>query len=388
MNRGRRCNFDSFSETSKRHLIKMKLPLKLKGEFDYGLILIVLVILIMGLTFLYSASYQKYILSNINLPLRQLHWAVLGIALAFISFKIGYQRLIDFGYHLFILNILLLILVLIIGDVKYGARRWLEIGSFAFQPSEFAKVTFVIALAKYLGDVKENITKPRTLVVPLVMAAVPIALIFKEPDLGTALIFIPILFVMLLIFGARIKHILWLLGAGLVCVPFVWLFLKGYQKARLLVFLNPNLDPLGAGYTIIQSKIAIGSGGLFGKGWLSGTQNQLNFLPERHTDFIFSVVGEEWGFIGCALLLLLYYKFLNGGILIAETTSDIYGKSLAYGLVTIFAAHIIVNIGMVCGLMPVVGLPLPFLTYGGSFLISSLISVGILENIKFKRKVF
>lgn len=193
---------------------------------------------------------------------------------------------------------------------------------------------------------------------------------------------------MVLIAGAKIKHILRLLAGGLACAPFIWLFLKDYQKARLLVFLNPNLDPLGAGYTIIQSKIAIGSGGLFGKGWLSGTQNQLNFLPERHTDFIFSVVGEEWGYLGSVLLILLYYRFLNKGIAIAETTSDIYGKSLAYGIVTIFAIHIIVNIGMVCGLMPVVGLPLPFLTYGGSFLISSLVSIGILENIKYRRKVF
>lgn len=360
----------------------------MKREFDYGLIFIVLVILTMGLFFLYSASYQKFILSNINLPLRQLQWAIMGAVLAFIFFKIGYERLIDFGYHLFALNVLLLLLVLIVGDVRYGARRWLEFGAFAFQPSEFAKITFVLALAKYLGDAKENIVKPRALLVPLIMALVPMALIFKEPDLGTALIFIPILFVMLLVSGANIKHILRLLAVGLVCVPFVWLFLKDYQKARLLVFLNPNLDPLGAGYTIIQSKIAIGSGGLFGKGWLSGTQNQLNFLPERHTDFIFSVVGEEWGFIGGALLLWLYYKFISKGILIAETTSDLYGKSLAYGIVTIFAIHIIVNIGMVCGLMPVVGLPLPFLTYGGSFLISSLVSVGILENIRFKRKVF
>lgn len=366
----------------------MKSFLKLKGEFDYGLIFIVLAILIMGLFFLYSASYQKYILAHINLPLRQLQWAILGAVFAFIFFKIGYQRLIDFGYHLYVLNILLLALVLIIGDVRYGARRWLEFGSFAFQPSEFAKLTFVLALAKYSGDIKEDITKPKALAIPLIMAAVAMLLIFKEPDLGTALIFIPILLVMLLIAGARVKHILLLIAAGLICTPFIWLFLKDYQKARLLVFLNPNLDPLGAGYTIIQSKIAIGSGGLFGKGWLSGTQNQLNFLPERHTDFIFSVVGEEWGFIGCVLLLGLYYKFLKRGMHIAETTSDIYGKTLAYGIVTIFAVHITVNIGMVCGLMPVVGLPLPFLTYGGSFLISSLVYVGILENIKYRRKVF
>jgi rod shape determining protein RodA len=155
-----------------------------------------------------------------------------------------------------------------------------------------------------------------------------------------------------------------------------------------MVFMNPNLDPLGAGYTIIQSKIAIGSGGLFGKGWLSGTQNQLNFLPERHTDFIFSVVGEEWGFLGGAILIFLYYKFVEKGVRIAETTSDIYGKTLAYGIVTVFAVHVVVNIGMVCGLMPVVGLPLPFMSYGGSFLMMALGSVGILESIKNKRKVF
>lgn len=366
----------------------MRTHLKLKGEFDYGLILVVLVMLIMGLFFLYSASYQKFILSNINLPLRQLQWAAIGAALAFIIFKVGYQRLIDLGYQLFALNILLLALVLVVGDVRYGARRWLELGSFAFQPSEFAKATFVLALAKYLGDVKENIVKPKMLLAPLVMAVVPMALIFKEPDLGTALIFIPILLVMLVIAGANIKYIMRMVATGLILLPFLWLFLKDYQKARLLVFLNPNLDPLGAGYTIIQSKIAIGSGGLFGKGWLSGTQNQLNFLPERHTDFIFSVVGEEWGFLGGALVLWLYYIFINKGVAIAETTSDLYGKSLAYGIITIFAIHIIVNIGMVCGLMPVVGLPLPFLTYGGSFLILSLVSVGILENIRFKRTVF
>lgn len=366
----------------------MKLNLKLKPELDYGLMLIVAAIITMGLFVIYSASYQKYILSGANLSLRQLNSAMIGIVIAILLFKVGYQRIIDFGYHLFAINIVLLVLVLVIGDVRYGARRWIEIGSFAFQPSEFAKITFVFALAKYLGGIKDGIEKPRALIIPLVMAAVPMLLIFKEPDLGTALIFIPILFTMLLIAGAKIKHILLILGAGLLLAPFIWLFLKDYQRARLLVFLNPNADPLGAGYTIIQSKIAIGSGGLFGKGWLGGTQNQLNFLPERHTDFIFSVVGEEWGFLGGAVLLWLYYRFIDKGMIIAQTTSDMYGKTLAYGIVTIFAVHIIVNIGMVCGLMPVVGLPLPFVSYGGSFLTMSLACVGLLENIKHKRKVF
>lgn len=366
----------------------MRFDMKPKGEFDYGLVLIAAIIVIMGLFAIYSASYQKYILSGTNLSLRQLNSAAIGIIIAFALFKLGYQRIIDFGYYLFGLNVLFLILVLVLGDVRYGARRWIEMGSFAFQPSEFAKITFVLALAKYLGDIKEGIDKPKALIAPFIMAAVPMLLIFKQPDFGTALIFAPILLTMLLIAGVRLKYLLIIVGSGLACAPFLWFFLKEYQRDRLMVFLNPNLDPLGAGYTIIQSKIAIGSGGLFGKGWLSGTQNQLNFLPERHTDFIFSVVGEEWGFLGGALLLFLFYKFIEKSIRIAETTSDIYGKTLAYGIATVFAVHVIVNIGMVCGLMPVVGLPLPFMSYGGSFLIMSLAGVGLLENIKNKRKVF
>jgi len=366
----------------------MKSDFRLKGEFDYGLVLITSLILLMGLFVIYSASYQKFVSSGANFSMRQLNSAAIGLIIAVAIFKIGYQRIIDFSYYLFGLNVIFLLLVLVIGDFRYGARRWIEIGSFAFQPSEFAKITFVFALAKYLGDVKADIEKPKALIAPFIMTAVPMLLIFKEPDLGTALIFIPILLTMLLIAGARPKYLLIIVGAGLACVPLLWFFLKEYQRSRLLVFLNPNLDPLGAGYTIIQSKIAIGSGGLFGKGWLAGTQNQLNFLPERHTDFIFSVVGEEWGFIGGAVLLFLYYKLVDKGIRIAETTSDIYGKTLAYGLTTILVVHVIVNIGMVCGLMPVVGLPLPFVSYGGSFVIMSMACIGILENIKNKRKVF
>src|SRR3989338_2420434 len=361
---------------------------RLKGEFDYGLVFIAALILLMGLFVVYSASYQKLVSSGADLSMRQLNSAVIGLVIAVAIFRIGYQRIIDFSYYIFGLNVLLLLLVLVMGDVRYGAKRWIEFGSFAFQPSEFAKVTFVFALAKYLGDIKEGIERPKALIIPFAMAAVPMLLIFKEPDLGTASIFIPALFTMLLIAGARPKYLLFIIGSGLACVPFLWFILKDYQRARLFVFLNPNLDPLGAGYTIIQSKIAIGSGGIFGKGWLSGTQNQLNFLPERHTDFIFSVVGEEWGFIGGALLIFLYYRLVAKGTRIAETTSDTYGKTLAYGIVTIFAVHIIVNIGMVCGVMQVVGLPLPFVSYGGSFLIMCLACVGILENIKNKRKVF
>ncbi|MDD5270279.1 MAG: rod shape-determining protein RodA [Candidatus Omnitrophica bacterium] len=366
----------------------MKYELRAKGEFDYGLVAIAGVIILMGLFVIYSASYQKYVLSGTNLSLRQLQSAIIGILIAAAVFRIGYQRIIDFGYYIFGISVILLVLVLFVGDMRYGARRWMEIGSFAFQPSEFAKITFIFAIAKYLGDIKDGIGSPKALVAPFVMALVPMLLIFKEPDLGTALVFVPVLFTMLFMAGARLKYLMILIGSGLACAPFLWFFLKEYQRNRLMVFMNPNLDPLGAGYTIIQSKIAIGSGGIIGKGWLAGTQNQLNFLPEHHTDFIFSVVGEEWGFIGSAVLLFLFYKLVEKGLRIAETTSDIYGKTLAYGIVTVFAMHTIVNIGMVCGLMPVVGIPLPLVSYGGSSLIMSIVSIGILENIKNKRKVF
>ena len=203
----------------------MKLNLKLKGEYDYGLMLIVAAIITMGLFAIYSAAYQKYVLSGANLSLRQLNSAVIGVIVAVLVFRVGYQRLIDFGYYLFAINIVLLVLVLVIGDVRYGARRWIEIGSFAFQPSEFAKITFVFALAKYLGSVRDRIEEPRALMIPLAMAVVPMLLIFKEPDLGTALIFVPILFTMLLIAGARLKHILSILGAGVSSSPFLWVFL-------------------------------------------------------------------------------------------------------------------------------------------------------------------
>jgi len=366
----------------------MKYELRTKGEFDYGLVAIVGVIILMGLFVIYSASYQKYVLSGTNLSLRQLQSGIIGILIAAAVFRVGYQRIIDFGYYIFGINVVLLLLVLFVGDMRYGARRWIEIGSFAFQPSEFAKITFIFALAKYLGDIKDGIGSPKALIAPFAMALVPMLLIFKEPDLGTALVFVPVLFAMLFIAGARLKYLMILIGSGLACAPFLWFFLKEYQRNRLMVFINPNLDPLGAGYTIIQSKIAIGSGGIIGKGWLAGTQNQLNFLPEHHTDFIFSVVGEEWGFIGSAVLLFLFYKLVEKGLRIAETTSDIYGKTLAYGIITVFTMHIIVNIGMVCGLMPVVGIPLPFVSYGGSSLIMSIVSIGILESIKNKRKVF
>jgi rod shape determining protein RodA len=206
-------------------------------------------------------------------------------------------------------------------------------------------------------------------------------LIFLQPDLGTALVLIPILFSILFVCGERVKYLFITMCAGILSLPFLWHFLKGYQKDRLMVFINPNIDPLGAGYTIIQSKIAIGSGGLLGKGWLGGTQSHLKFLPERHTDFIFSVIGEEWGFVGAVALIALYALIIKRGLNIISNIDDIYGKAIATGVVTLITFQVLVNISMAVGLMPVVGLPLPAISYGGSSTVATLVAMGFLLSV-------
>jgi len=213
----------------------------------------------------------------------------------------------------------------------------------------------------------------------------PFLLILGQPDLGTALMLVPVFFTLLYIWGAKLKHLFFIIGCGLVMSPLSWFLLKDYQKERIMVFMNPDIDPLGAGYTVIQSRIAIGSGGAFGKGWLSGTQNQLNFLTERHTDFIFSVAGEEWGFVGGAILIALYYVLVKRAFEIARKTDDPCGTLAACGMATIMGIQVIVNISMTMGFMPVVGLPLPLVSYGGSSLLVTMIALGLLESVAIHR---
>ncbi len=362
-------------------------------DFDYRLLLLTVVICLIGLILLYSASYQKSLTSEISFITRQIAWIVIGLSALLIIANINYRKLIEISYVLYTINLLLLLLVLFLGNVRLGAQRWLQLGNFAFQPSELAKVTIILVLAKYLGERNSRGQNSRgqqikKILFSLGIVGLPSILILKQPDLGTAIVFLPILFCMLYVWGAHLKYLLGLTGIGLVCSPFLWHFLREYQRQRLLVFLNPNIDPLGAGYTIIQSKIAIGSGGFLGKGWLAGTQNQLNFLPEHHTDFIFSVLGEEWGFLGGVILILLYLFLINQGLKIAGQTKDATGRLLAVGVTSMLSVHVIVNIGMSIGLMPVTGLTLPLVSYGGSSLLMTMISIGILLGIKMRRTVF
>lgn len=367
--------------------------------FDFILFLTTILTFGIGLAFLYSTTYQHAYRHSGILPqsflLRQIIWFILGLLIGVIILKVDYQKLLELAYPLYGLNLVLLFLVLLMGEAKFGAQRWITLGNLAFQPSEFSKLVIVFTLARYLGQRETarglNLFGPggfkcgKVLAVSFLIVILPFILIVKQPDLGTALTLIPILFAVLYVWGAPLKTLLLIFAACALSSPLLWQMLKGYQKRRILVFLNPNIDPLGAGYTIIQSKIAIGSGRLFGKGWLAGTQSQLNFLPERHTDFIFSVVGEEWGFVGATLLLILYFVLICRAISCTQRTLDASGRLLGCGIVALLTFQIVINIAMTMGLVPVVGLPLPLISYGGSSLLTTMICIALLLNIGMHR---
>ena len=357
-------------------------------ETGAGLFIIIAVIFFIALISLYSASHRPGEEMAKNFALQQTVWIAAGFCILIFTVLFGYERSLDYAYAIFAVNILLLILVLAVGSIRFGAKRWLSLGLFSLQPSEICKVSYILALVKYVADNSDRVNSIRVFVTSLLICVVPLILIIKQPDLGTAVVFLPVLLVVLFVAGLRKRYVFWFFLTSIISSPFLWSILKGYQKKRLLVFLNPNADPLGAGYTIIQSKIAVGSGGILGKGWLSGTQNQLNFLPERHTDFIFSVIGEEWGFLGALAVLILFLFLIRRLLNIGDTTNDIRGKLLIIAIVTLLWFHVFVNISMTIGLMPVVGIPLPLMSYGGSNLLTTLILIGLAISVQFRRKVF
>jgi rod shape determining protein RodA len=290
----------------------------------------------------------------------------------------------------------LLFLVVASGIVRLGAQRWLKVGWFNLQPSEIAKLAVLIYMAKYcskksaddVGLKAHRYGIFRGLVIPFIFVAIPAGLIAEQPDLGSGALVFLIFFIMLYLGNVRFKYLALVIGILVAMMPVAWHFLHDYQRSRIEVFLNPNIDPLGAGYTIIQSKIAIGSGGLLGKGWLSGTQSQLLFLPESHTDFIFATFTEQWGFVGGALLLTLYYLLIKQGINIAERTADHYGRLLSLGISLMLGIQISINISMNMGLAPVVGIPLPLMSYGGASVIITYICLGMMANVNKTRAVF
>lgn len=351
-------------------------------HIDYSLLLAVISLCLLSLLIIYSTTHMETMdETSLFFTKRQLIFIIAGLLLCILIAMIDYHEIEKFATLLYILVILLLIYVVLFGRISGGSRRWIEIAEFDFQPAEFAKIVLIFFLANFLTKQQGRLSYSIYFLLPLVFTGVLVLLIFLQPDLGTSLVFLAILLSMIFIAGIKWKHILIMFFIAFASFPIMWTLLKEYQKDRLILFLNPELDPFGAGYNIIQSKVAIGSGGLFGQGLFSGIQSQLKFLPAQHTDFVFSVIGEEMGFLGALLLFGLFVFILWKGIKIARDAPDLFGTFLATGVVAFYFFHILVNIGMTMGLLPATGLPLPFVSYGGTFMISNFIGIGILLSI-------
>jgi rod shape determining protein RodA len=361
---------------------------RLVQNFDWLLLALVAAIAGIGLMNLYSAGFSRAPGAT-PLYLKQMYWLSLGLALMVLAFLCDYRYLEKLGYPVYLLSLVLLAAVLLGGKVAGGSRRWLPLGPMAFQPAELLKIGIILALATYFS--RRPRVEPlrfRELIVPGLMVLTPVALIVKQPDLGSAILVLLVSASITLFVGVRWKTLLVGALALVLGSPLIWSFLKDYQKQRLLTFLNPEGDPLGAGYHILQSMIAVGSGQFWGKGLLHGTQSQLYFLPEQHTDFVFSVFAEEWGFVGAAALLLLFAALTLWGLQIARDCKERFGHLLALGVTALLFWQVFINLCMVTGLMPVVGIPLPLFSYGGSSLITTLLALGFLMNIRMRRFLF
>jgi rod shape determining protein RodA len=364
-------------------------------NLDYNLILVIT--LILGLSLMVLSSATASISSDHFFYVKkQLVMILIGVVAAGFLMSFAYTKMIRYHNYIYGAAMAMLATVMVIGRASHGARAWIPIGSFQFQPSEFAKVMLIVCFATFLVKRQGQLQTFRDLLPCFAYFLAPIALVMAQPDLGTALVFVAIMFGMLFLAGARPSLLLLLLGGSLalVAVALVLHFsslhlplpLKEYQITRLVVFINPYLDPQGSGYNILQSLVAIGSGGFWGKGLYHGSQVQLNFLPEHHTDFIFSVVGEELGFIGSVFILVLYFILIQRTIKIAFEAKDLYGRLLVGGVVCMWLFHILQNVGMTIGVMPITGIPCPFLSSGGSFMITNLICVGLVLNIHLRRE--
>ncbi|MBI5642468.1 MAG: rod shape-determining protein RodA [Deltaproteobacteria bacterium] len=359
---------------------------RLFTHFDWLSLSVIAALALIGFGSVFSATHSH----QPGIYQKDVYWVIIGAALMLVAIIVNYQLLERLAYFVYGSTIILLISVFFIGSSFSGAKRWISFGFFTLQPSELAKLGLIIMLAKFFSE--KNMPNRgmglKDLVLPGILMIVPFLLIAKQPDLGTAIILWMIFWSVVLMVKVRTKILAGIFLAFGAVAPFGWMMLKGYQKARLTSFLNPDADPLGSGYHVMQSKIAIGSGGFFGKGFTEGTQGKLMFLPEHHTDFIFSVLAEEWGLAGSFIVISLFLILIICGLNTANGSKDRFGFLLAFGITSMFFWQIIINLGMVSGILPVVGVPLPFISYGGSFLITSMISAGILLNIKMRRFIF
>lgn len=354
-------------------------------NFDFILLLLIFLINICGILAIYSASYDMVNGTFNAYYKKQILWFVIGI-LVFLFFSlVSYKRWIEFAHILYALGIVSLILVLIIGDVGMGAQRWINIGGFRLQPSEIFKIIFVIMLGYNFRDLSErNLTLIHIIKKSLVLIP-PFMLVFLQPDLGTAVIYLAVWGMVLLYRGVTKWTFIFSLLTFILSLPVLWFNLKEYQKKRIFTFLNPERDPFGNGYHVIQSKVAIGSGGIFGKGFLQGTQTHLKFLPERHTDFIFSLINEEFGLIGGSVILLLFILLIYRIIQNAMQTSEPTAKMICIAVASFTFFQVFVNSAMTLSLMPVVGIPMPFISYGGSSMITFMGMMGLVNSTKMRK---
>ena len=359
---------------------------RLFEHFDMVLMLLIFLVCTMAFFNLYSASFPP---KGYGLPpyIRQGYFFLMGFAAFVFIISFDYQELHSWNYPFYVITILLLIFAFFAGHEAGGAQRWINLGFFKLQPSEPAKLMLVVTLASYYSRKEINDGYAiKDLVMPIVLTGIPFLLILMEPDLGTALM-LGIIFVTMTVFvKLRLSTYLIMGGLGLGAVVFAWeQLLKPYQKQRIATFLNPEQDPMGHGYQVLQSKIAVGSGGKFGKGYMEGTQGHLHFLPERHTDFAFSVWGEEWGFAGSVIFIGTYFLMLLWGLNVAMSAKDRFGVLLAYGVVMLIFWQAVINLFMVMGFLPVVGIPLPLVSYGGSSLMTTMLGLGLLMNVRMRR---
>lgn len=366
----------------------MMIDRRLFIHFDRNLLWLTLAIGIIGLFNLYSVTANTE-LGGTPLYLKQFAWFLFGIVAMIIVAFIDYRYYSDFAYIIYAVFIFLLMLLLAYGIVTSGAQRWFRIGWLSIQPSEFVKISLIFTLAKFFQrSPRGDGYSLKDLPVPFLLLALPVLMILRQPDLGTAIILVLVFFSILLFVKVRWSSLLVLFLGGASLLPILWSFLKDYQKRRVITFLNPDLDPLGAGYHLIQSKIAVGSGGILGKGFMNGTQCKLGFLPEEHTDFIFSAFCEEWGLLGAIFIIALYVFLLIYGIRISIQARDRFGAILSFGVTAMLFWHTFINMAMVIGIVPVVGVPLPLFSYGGSFLLSTLIGIGLIINVSMRRYLF
>jgi rod shape determining protein RodA len=395
-------------------------------NFDWLLLLVVLCLVATGLAAVFSATHNTAKQGEFG---RQLIFLIPAVTAMLVMLSYDYAWLFRLGRVIYWANVGLLAFVLFAGHSALGAQRWINLGFMTIQPSEFAKLALIVTLARLLS--MRSAREPSTLLQVAGHVALPAALIFKQPDLGTSMVFTAITFGMLFwaglpgpwlfaLLSPAISLVTSALGWPLWCaylivlalwcwrffganngikaglmsinivsafaIPHLWNLLKPYQRQRLVVFMNPEADPLGSGYHIIQSKVAIGSGGLFGKGFLTGTQTQLHFIPEQHTDFIFSVIGEELGFVGGMILIGLFMTLAWRGLSIAQRAKDDFGSLMAVGIVSMFLFHFFVNVGMTTGIMPVTGIPLPFISAGGTSLLTNFAAIGLLLGVSVRRR--